>query len=130
MVVKATGGQWEWQYSAVVGGMLVVVGQVLVLGSFYRLGITGTFLGDYCGIYMEERVTGFPFNLTANPMYTGSSLSFLGNAVFYESTVGCALAGLVFLVYQIALMFEEPFTNMIYETLAKARVVKEGKKST
>jgi methylene-fatty-acyl-phospholipid synthase len=47
------------------------------------LGITGTFLGDYFGILMKEKVTGFPFNLTSDPMYNGSSLIFLGDAIAY-----------------------------------------------
>jgi hypothetical protein len=53
----------------IVAAVLVGLGQLFVLSSFYRLGITGTFLGDYCGILMDERVTGFPFNVLDNPMY-------------------------------------------------------------
>jgi methylene-fatty-acyl-phospholipid synthase len=47
------------------------------------LGITGTFLGDYFGILMKEKVTGFPFNITNDPMYNGSSLLFLADAIAY-----------------------------------------------
>lgn len=36
--------------------------------SMYQLGVTGTFLGDYFGILMEDRVTAFPYNVTNNPM--------------------------------------------------------------
>lgn len=67
----------------VVGATLVIFGITLVLSSFFALGITGTFLGDYCGILMEERVTGFPFNITDNPMYDGSTLNFIGLALWY-----------------------------------------------
>lgn len=49
----------------------------------FRLGITGTYLGDYFGILMKERVTGFPFNVTDDPMYNGGSLLFLGYALRY-----------------------------------------------
>ena len=58
-----------------------VVGGVLVLGSFYRLGITGTYLGDHFGILLRQRVTEFPFNFCSHPMYEGSTLIFLGYAL-------------------------------------------------
>ena len=37
--------------------------------------------GDYFGILMDEPVTGFPFSLTENPMYWGSSATYLGLAL-------------------------------------------------
>lgn len=57
-------------------------GTLLVVSSMYALGVTGTYLGDYSGILMEERVVGFPFNVTDNPMYYGSTLSFFGTALW------------------------------------------------
>lgn len=42
--------------------VLYAVGLTLVVSSSIRLGITGTYCGDYFGILMKERVTGFPFN--------------------------------------------------------------------
>jgi phosphatidylethanolamine N-methyltransferase len=68
----------------------------LVVTSIYALGITGklphaprpgsadhvgTYLGDYFGILMSKRVTGFPFNLFSDPMYVGSTFAFLGGAL-------------------------------------------------
>ena len=41
----------------------------------------GTFLGDYFGILMKEKVTGFPFNVLDNPMYVGSTLLFLAHSL-------------------------------------------------
>lgn len=61
----------------------MVCGVVLVLTSFYQLGITGTYLGDYFGILMESRVTAFPFNYFSDPMYDGSTMIFLGKAMLY-----------------------------------------------
>lgn len=89
-------------------------GNVLVLSSMYALGITGTYLGDYFGILMDDRVTGFPFNVNENPMYNGSALCFLGTALWYGKPAGIAVAALVFIMYRIALIFEEPFTAKIY----------------
>lgn len=82
------------------GWGLVAAGQVLVVTSIYALGITGTshpprldvsqgdgadnagtYLGDYFGILMSSRVTGFPFNLFSDPMYVGSTFAFLGGAL-------------------------------------------------
>lgn len=90
------------------------LGNIFVLTSMYALGVTGTYLGDYFGILMNERVTGFPFNVNDNPMYNGSTLCFLGTALWYGKPAGIAVAGFVFVMYKIALLFEEPFTAKIY----------------
>jgi methylene-fatty-acyl-phospholipid synthase len=89
-------------------------GNVLVLSSMYALGVTGTYLGDYFGILMDDRVTGFPFNINDNPMYNGSTLCFLGTALWYAKPTGIVVSALVFIMYRIALFFEEPFTAKIY----------------
>ena len=87
--------------------LLLGLGNTLVLSSFYQLGITGTFLGDYFGILMDEPVTGFPFNVTGAPMYWGSSMSFLGSAILYGRPAGVLITTLVVVVYAFALQFEE-----------------------
>ena len=87
--------------------LLLALGNTLVLSSYYRLGITGTFLGDYFGILMDEPVTGFPFNVTGAPMYWGSTMSFLGSAILYGRPAGVLLSLLVFTVYYCALQYEE-----------------------
>jgi methylene-fatty-acyl-phospholipid synthase len=94
-------------------------GNVLVLSSMWALGVTGTYLGDYFGILMNERVTGFPFNVNDNPMYNGSTLCFLGTALWYGKPVGILVTLFVFVMYKIALLFEEPFTAKIYANRAK-----------
>ncbi|QIX02017.1 hypothetical protein AMS68_007534 [Peltaster fructicola] len=93
---------------------LFASGNVLVLTSMWALGVTGTYLGDYFGILMDDIVTGFPFNVTSSPMYTGSTMSFLGTALWYGKPAGVALTALVYVVYQVALSFEDPFTSNIY----------------
>jgi methylene-fatty-acyl-phospholipid synthase len=105
---------------AVCGG-LFLVGQLFVLSSFWRLGVTGTFLGDYCGIFMNERVTGFPFNVLDNPMYVGSTMSFLAYSLWYGSWAGLLITAEVALVYHIALKFEGPYTTQIYIERDQAR---------
>jgi phosphatidylethanolamine N-methyltransferase len=102
---------------------LILSGNTLVLSSMWALGITGTYLGDYFGILMDEIVTGFPFNVSSSPMYHGSTLSFLGTALWFGKPAGVVLTGLVWVVYSIALRFEDPFTAEIY-----AKREREGKK--
>lgn len=97
------------------GIILFVFGTVLVLSSMIRLGVHGTYLGDYFGIFKQKRVVGFPFNLFEHPMYTGSSCCFLGTALIYSSLVGVMLSAWVFIVYSIAASFEGPFTDQIYK---------------
>ncbi|KAI4722354.1 phospholipid methyltransferase [Aureobasidium sp. EXF-10727] len=106
---------------------LFASGNVLVLTSMYALGITGTYLGDYFGILMDDMVTGFPFNVCSAPMYYGSTLSFLGSALWFGKPAGVVLTGLVFLVYKVALTFEDPFTSGIYAERERKQKA-EGKK--
>jgi phosphatidylethanolamine N-methyltransferase len=108
------------------GTVCLAVGTTLVVAAFARLGVTGTYLGDYFGILMKEKVTGFPFNLLENPMYFGATLNFVGLALQKNSLMGILLAVWVYLVYEVATrFFENPFTNMIYRE-ASARRNKKG----
>jgi methylene-fatty-acyl-phospholipid synthase len=116
-------------YAQAAGYTLLVVGNVLVVSSTWRLGITGTFLGDYFGILMDEMVTGFPFNVTSAPMYWGSTMNFLGTALVYGKPAGLLLTAGVYLVYVVALRFEDPFTAGIYAKREREReAAKSGKK--
>lgn len=91
----------------VAAAALFAAGNVLVLSSMWALGVTGTYLGDYFGILMEDRVTSFPFNVTDNPMYYGSVLSFAGTALWFAKPAGLFLSAFVLVMYMIALRFEE-----------------------
>lgn len=105
---------------------LIASGNILVLTSMWALGVTGTYLGDYFGILMDHKVESFPFNVTDAPMYWGSTMSFLGAALWYGRPAGILLTGLVYVAYSIALRFEDPFTAMIYSK----RDEKRSKKAT
>lgn len=98
----------------VVGGALVAAGTTFVVTSFLRLGVLGTYLGDYFGILMEERVTGFPFNVLENPMYMGAVMNWLGLSLQNNSALGLLYTVLVWVVYQVVLAYETPFTAQIY----------------
>jgi methylene-fatty-acyl-phospholipid synthase len=94
----------------------------------WALGITGTYLGDYFGILMDDIVTGFPFNIMASPMYYGSTMSFLGTAILFGKPAGILLTAEVLAVYLIALRFEDPFTAEIYAKRERERKAGAGKK--
>lgn len=121
------------------------LGNIFVLSSMWALGVTGTYLGDYFGILMDHRVTGFPFNVLDNPMYVGSTLCFLGTALYFGKPAGLFATLFVHLLYSVALKFEEyvlftfqlslfaclltptrPFTAEIYAKKAR----EEKKKAT
>lgn len=85
---------------------LFAFGSVLVVSSMWVLGVTGTYLGDYFGILMDEMVTGFPFNVVSDPMYVGSTANFVAVALWYAKPAGLLLSVIVWVTYAIALRFE------------------------
>ncbi|KAI8898513.1 methylene-fatty-acyl-phospholipid synthase [Globomyces pollinis-pini] len=102
------------------GYIISTIGSMFVLFSMHSLGIHGTYLGDYFGILKTERVTGFPFNVVEHPMYYGSTMCFLGGAIWHCSPTGVLLSAWVLFTYLVgALGFEESFTNQIYSNAAK-----------
>lgn len=96
------------------GATVMAVGSLLVISSFLALGVTGTFLGDYFGILMDQKVTGFPFNVMDNPMYWGSTANYLGLALMNASPIGMVLSAVVAVSYKVAIAYEGPFTQEIY----------------
>ncbi|KAL6077096.1 Phosphatidyl-N-methylethanolamine N-methyltransferase [Balamuthia mandrillaris] len=102
-----------------VAGVLFAVGMTFVLSSMYALGITGTYLGDYFGILLDSKVTGFPFSVLNHPMYVGASLCFFASALWYASPAGLVLALLASIAYFAASKFEGPFTRRIYSLRRK-----------
>ena len=117
---------YDTEYALFVRVLSVVIsaiGSIFVASSMYALGIHGTYLGDHFGIIKSERVTGFPFNVVEHPMYYGSTMVFLGTAIWNYSVVGCLLASWVLFVYMIfAIWLEHPFTNFIYSNIGKSPV--------
>lgn len=121
----------ETDVAKYLGYALIAGGNILVVTSTWALGITGTFLGDYFGILMDDMVTGFPFSVCDAPMYYGSTMSFLGTALLYGRPAGILLTAWVLTVYLVALQYENPFTAGIYAKRERERASKtksEGKK--
>ncbi|KKY25099.1 putative methylene-fatty-acyl-phospholipid synthase [Phaeomoniella chlamydospora] len=113
-----------------IGYALLAIGNTLVLSSMWALGVTGTYLGDYFGILMDHKVEGFPFNVTGAPMYWGSTCSFLGWALTQGRLAGLLLTAEVFVMYLLALQFEDPFTADIYAKKDGQRVTRSMTGST
>ncbi|RDA93914.1 hypothetical protein CP533_4506 [Ophiocordyceps camponoti-saundersi (nom. inval.)] len=113
-------------YSRLAAFILLASGNILVLSSTWALGITGTFLGDYFGILMDRMVTGFPFNVCGAPMYWGSTMSFLGTALLLGKPAGILITAWVYLVYCLALRYEDPFTAAIYAKRDRERAASGG----
>lgn len=99
--------------SALLGLAVFLAGGILVLSSMIRLGVHGTYMGDYFGIHFTTRLEGFPFVLH-DPMYVGSALMFAGTALLHGSVAGLGLGLWVHICYRIASVYEAPFTQMIY----------------
>eukprot|EP01094_Clydonella_sp_ATCC50884_P016062 TRINITY_DN26756_c0_g1_i1.p1 TRINITY_DN26756_c0_g1~~TRINITY_DN26756_c0_g1_i1.p1 ORF type:complete len:197 (-),score=16.23 TRINITY_DN26756_c0_g1_i1:280-870(-) len=99
---------------------MYVIGTTFVLTSFYQLGFTGTYLGDYFGILMSERVTSFPFSVLDNPMYVGATINFLATSIWYGSPAGLLLCAWIYIVYMAAIAFEQPWTDFIYSQREKS----------
>ncbi|KAJ6259488.1 hypothetical protein Dda_5125 [Drechslerella dactyloides] len=106
---------------------LFATGNLLVISSMWALGLTGTYLGDYFGILMDHKVESFPFNVTSAPMYYGSTLSFLGTAIWFGKPAGVLLTIEVLVVYLAALRFEDPFTSEIYARRRRQRAIQAQK---
>jgi len=63
--------------SLVMGGLLIVAGQILNFSVFYRLGRVGVFYGNRYG-YQIPWCQGFPFSLLKHPQYVGTVFSVWG----------------------------------------------------
>ena len=101
-------------YFEAIGYLIILIGATLVISSSYRLGFYCCFMGDYFGIFLNSRVTGFPFNVVSDPMYVGSTLVYLGMALQHASFIGVMLTTSIGLSYALASLFEGPFTAKIY----------------
>lgn len=92
----------------IVGSALIVVGQTLNLGVFYRLGTNGVFYGNRFGgeiLWCRE----FPFSLCRHPQYVGTLLSIWGFfvAVRFPYPDWYALPALETLYYVCGAFFEQ-----------------------
>jgi len=90
-----------------IGAMLVIIGQMLNLGVFYRLGSLGVFYGSRFG-YEIPWCREFPFSLFDHPQYVGTVASIWGFfiAVRFPSHDWYLLPGLETVYYGIGAWLE------------------------
>ena len=128
MVVLQNRNQYEvpGTINFILGAVLFTAGIMLVVISNNKLGLLGTHMGDHFGIFLDAKITSFPFNILENPMYTGSFMGMLGFAIFFNSFTGIKLALFALLVYNLySKLYEEKFTTYIYEQKAEREKVKQ-----
>lgn len=95
--------------------VLIIVGLILVLFSFQRLGLRGMYFGDHFGFLMKGRIKQFPYNILENPQYIGSNLIYLGFSVATRSPAGLLLSLFSFLAYKMFfVLFEEKKLKVFY----------------
>lgn len=89
------------------GGLLILFGQVLNLGVFYRLGNVGVFYGNKLG-YQVSWCEGFPFSLFKHPQYVGTLISIWGFFLVMRFPHGdwIALPAIETLYYSLGAYFE------------------------
>ena len=78
--VYGHGSRWPLSgsvWSLGLGGALLVVGQLLNVSVFYRLGKVGVFYGNKLG-YEIPWCRKFPFSLLKHPQYVGTMLTIWG----------------------------------------------------
>ncbi|KAL7722748.1 Phosphatidylethanolamine N-methyltransferase [Entamoeba marina] len=99
-----------------------IIGWVLSLSSFYRLGFKGTYEGDCFGYLFDEMITSFPFGTVPHPMYFGGALLFISSALYYHSSTALVLSLWSIFNYVIfSYLVEQPYTEMIYSDREKKK---------
>ena len=98
-----------WYYYSIfpLGLALMIVGIILVVFSFHRLGLRGMYFGDHFGFLFNKRIDKFPYNYLVNPQYVGSNMIYLGLSIVFRSLTGVVLTLFVILIYRVFWIFIE-----------------------
>jgi len=91
----------------ILGIVLILMGAVLVVNSFHKLGLRGMYFGDHFGFLFEERINTFPYNYFENPQHTGSLMCHLGFSLVFRSTHGLILTLYICLCNKFVFLFYE-----------------------
>ena len=100
-----------------IGGIMVIVGSLLVLASFYRLGLRGLYFGDHFGFVFNEKITAFPYDTFDSPQYVGTVMLHFGFGFTYRSPTGFLFSFLYMLCYYILNKVEEQKLKIFYPQL-------------
>lgn len=89
-------------------------GLILVVFSFYRLGLRGMYFGDHFGFLFKEKITNFPYNYFPNAQYVGTTWSFIGFSLAFHSLCGIFISLFVYFLYQILNVVESRKLEIFY----------------
>jgi phosphatidylethanolamine N-methyltransferase len=106
-----------------------VFGLIVNFGVLYRLGIHGIYYADYFDILCPEKATKWPFSTFDHPLYVGSTLIFLGDALYNFSVIGVCYSFFAYFMYMFASSLEGPYTDQIYSASNIKRIQEEKNKS-
>ena len=90
-----------------VGGLLILIGWILIISSFHKLGLRGMYFGDHFGFLFRDRINSFPYNYFENPVYIGSFCCYFGFSLSLKSVPGLILTLFILLCNQIVFLFNE-----------------------
>jgi phosphatidylethanolamine/phosphatidyl-N-methylethanolamine N-methyltransferase len=96
------------------GLVLVTVGFLLVIITFYRMGMRGMYFGDHFGFFFSEKITSFPFSHLENPQYVGTTCFFFGSAMYYHSPAGAVLTVVTYVLYKVLNVIESKKLEEFY----------------
>jgi methylene-fatty-acyl-phospholipid synthase len=96
------------------GIVLVVAGFILVIITFYRMGMRGMYFGDHFGFFFKEKINAFPFSHLDNPQYIGTTAFFLGCALYYHSAAGAIITALTYVLYMVLNVVESKKLEVFY----------------
>ena len=96
------------------GGVLCAAGSILVVASFYRLGLRGLYFGDHFGFFFKEKVTAFPYDILSSPQYVGTCMIHSGFGFLYLSPAAFLIACLYVLCYLILNVVEGAKLKIFY----------------
>jgi methylene-fatty-acyl-phospholipid synthase len=105
----------------VLGGLLIAFGTILVLASFYRLGLRGLYFGDHFGFFFKEKVTAFPYDMFSSPQYVGTCMIHYGFGFIYRSPAAFLIATLYTLCYSILNIFEGAKLKIFYPDSSESK---------
>ncbi len=98
------------------GFSLALIGGVLVLYAFRKLGLRGMYFGDHFGFLMKKRIDSFPYNYMENPQYVGSMMIYIGFSFICRSLTGFLLTGVLIICNQILFrIFEKKRLKEFYK---------------
>jgi methylene-fatty-acyl-phospholipid synthase len=89
-------------------------GIILVIFSFYRLGLRGMYFGDHFGFLLKEKIVSFPYNYFPNAQYVGTTWLFIGYAIAFHSPAGLFITLLINILYQILNLVESKKLEIFY----------------